>query len=230
MTGERLNRLFLRYRLRYWPRSRRLLAYRVEVKALGDVWGRCDFKERVLLIDCLAHPDDRSIRATLLHEMAHAAVGRPGHGAPFWTQLETLLAQRAPMTVGFPELGEQGRHLYVIPARFKRCRRLLAPAYRRYQREIERRAASLPVERLDLETECHDAAAVEGLTWRHIWTYQARTWGFVDLDGRLLPWARQHHAAARRGYVRGRRLFLREEKLAHSSRTIGAGERASGLC
>ena len=143
--------------------------------------------------------------------MIHAVVGRGGHGAPFWTELESLLAQRAPISVGFPELGEHGVHLDVIPSRFKRCRKLFAPAYRKYQRQIAR----LAVKSVDLtiemfEQECFDMA-VGGASWRAIWGHQARTYGFVDLDNRIHPYARPYYEAARRGYRRARRFLLEDE-------------------
>ena len=212
-TNARLDRLFTRCRLRYWPASRRLCLYRVEVASLQWEWGKCDFEGRVLSLDASRHSSDREVRATLLHEMVHAVVGRPGHGAPFWTQLEYLLARRAPITLSFPELGEWGKHLCVIPVRFRRCRRLFAPIYRRWQREIERKfkGRSKSLMPVDLETECEDAA-IAGSRWLDVWTYQARGFGFVDLDGRLLPWARNSRDACRRGYLRGRRFFLQDER------------------
>jgi hypothetical protein len=145
--------------------------------------------------------------------MVHAVVGRGGHHAPFWTQLEYLLSLGAPITVSFPELGERGEHLSIIPSRFRRCRRLFRPIYERQQRAFKR--VKLPYMTLtpkDIETECEDAA-VAGTVWRAVWPFQARTYGFVDLDGRVLPWAKSYEIAARRGYVRGRRFFLGDERL-----------------
>lgn len=70
---------------------------------------------------------------------------------------EYLLSRRAPITVGFPELGERGSHLAIIPARFRRCRRLFRPIYERQQRAIAR----LPVQTItltprDIEGECEE--------------------------------------------------------------------------
>src|ERR1700674_2334478 len=93
-TAARLARLFDRYRQRYWPTSRRLKTYRVETTSLeGKAYGQCDCKARVLYVDLSLHRSDRELRATVLHEMIHAVVGRGGHHAPFWTQLEYLLSQ-----------------------------------------------------------------------------------------------------------------------------------------
>lgn len=216
-TNDRLKALFDRYRVRYWPRSRRLRRYRIESALLRGPYGRCSFEERVLLIDLCRHPSEREIRSTVLHEMAHAVVGRGGHRAAFWTELESLLRQRAPITVGFPELGEAGKHLCVVPNRFRRCRKFFAPVYRRQQRELERQISQAGMPSYDyttgdMETECFDAAFLNGATWRDMWPRLAATWGFVDLDGCLLPWARKWRDAARRGYVRGRRSYLEEKR------------------
>jgi hypothetical protein len=59
----------------------------------------------------------------------------------------------------------------------------------------------------DIETEWEEGA-VAGTVWRALWLLQARTYGFIDLDGRVLPWAKPYQVAARRGYVRGRRFLL----------------------
>jgi hypothetical protein len=51
--------------------------------------------------------DDRDIRSTLLHEMAHASP-RPeklSHSYNFWRELEMLLEQDAPIKIDFPETG-----------------------------------------------------------------------------------------------------------------------------
>jgi hypothetical protein len=214
-TEARLTRLFERYRQRYWPTSRRLKAYRVRASSLErtGLRGQCDFETHVLHVDASHHLSASELRATVLHEMIHAVVGRGGHHAPFWAQLEYLLSRHAPITVGFPELGERGSHLSIIPPRFRRCRGLFRPVYERQQRAIKR--MGLQAVRLTpkhIETECEDAA-VAGAVWRAIWLQQARTYGFVDLDGRLRPCAKPYQVAARRGYVRGRRCVLEEERL-----------------
>lgn len=212
-TETRVARLFERYRCRYWPASRRLLKFHVQASSLGGFLGRCEIKDHVLLIDVSRHSSDRAVRATLLHEMVHAVVGGC-HNASFWMQLEYLLKCGAPITVGFPELGERGEHLCIIPSRFRRCRRMFRFVYKRRQREISRMLVTGPdhvYTYKTLEVECEDQA-INGASWRVIWAHHARLWGFVDLDDRLLPWARAWRAAARRGFVRGRRFYLSEER------------------
>jgi hypothetical protein len=209
-SDARLARLFERYRRRYWPSSRRLRRYRVQAGTLGDAFGECKFQDHLIVIDVAAHPSDRELRATMLHEMAHAVAGKPGHTSPFWTQLEYLLSRHAPITVSFPELGEQGGHLHIIPKRFRRCRRLFARVYRRRLQAFEREIAHLPTYQLDIAREFEDAASTENVAWRVLWQYYARRFGFVDLDGRLLPFARSYRDAARQGWVRGRRFYLED--------------------
>ena len=32
--------------------------------------------------------------------------------------------------------------------------------------------------------------------WRAVWRYKSREYGFTDLDGRVLPWAKRYQIAA----------------------------------
>ena len=179
----------------------------------------------MLHIDVSHHASERELRSTVLHEMIHAVVGRGGHHAPFWTHLEHSLSQGAPIAVGCPELGERGSHLGIIPRRFRRCRRLFRPIYERQQREINRmRLQPFALTPKVIETECEDAA-IAGTVWRALWQAQAGIYGFVDLDGRLRPWAKRFRAAARRGYARGRRFFLDDERLRGKLASEGRIER-----
>jgi hypothetical protein len=119
--------------------SRRLRTFRIAIQALeGQTYGRCEYSTRTLVVDPSHHPSDRELRATVLHEMIHAVVGRGGHHAPFWTELERLLALKARVTVGFPELAERGSAPHIIPRRFRRCRALFRPVFARQQRELDR--------------------------------------------------------------------------------------------
>jgi hypothetical protein len=65
----------------------------------------------------------------------------------------------------------------------------------------------------DIETAFKNAAALDGVTWPAIWPVLGTEYGFVDSTGRVRPWALRYRLAARRGYVRGRRSFLVEERL-----------------
>ncbi len=160
-------------------------------------FGRCDLEARVLYVHVSAHPNDREVRATLLHEMVHVIAGPGGHNARFWTELEYLLSRGAPITVGFPELGERGTHLAVIPARFERCRKLFAHAYEKQQRAIRRMATGLDEHQYTphgCETESCDWA-IDGVAWRDIWAHHCRMFGFVELDGNMQPDARPYYEA-----------------------------------
>jgi hypothetical protein len=42
-------------------------------------YGRWDCEARVLYVDVTHHASDREVRATVLHEMIHAVLGRGGH-------------------------------------------------------------------------------------------------------------------------------------------------------
>jgi hypothetical protein len=96
-TDARLTRLLERYRLRYWPTSRRLSQYRVQAATLegSSLYGRCNREARVLLVDVSKHQSGRHIGATLLHEMVHAVVGRGGHHAPFWNSAKLVYLRAA---------------------------------------------------------------------------------------------------------------------------------------
>jgi hypothetical protein len=64
----------------------------------------------------------------------------------------------------------------------------------------------------DIEATFKNAAAFDGVTWPAIWPVLGTEYGFVDSTGRMRPWARRYRVAARRGYMRGRRSFLVEER------------------
>jgi hypothetical protein len=148
--------------------------------------GLCEFKTRMLIVDVSVHPSDREVRATVLHEMIHAVIGKDkeGHQAPFWTQLEYLLSRGAPVTVGFPELGERGTLLRVIPRRFRLCRRLFRPVHLRHQRRLKRmeREHVIPglpgvvvgehiseAELLTILPQEAEDMAMDGAPWREYW-------------------------------------------------------------
>jgi hypothetical protein len=200
-----------RYRRRYWPKSRRLPAYRIHVATVERGYGEIDPKEQVLRIDISAHTTDRQVRATVLHEMIHAAVG-VGHGVQFWADMERLLKMHAPIEVGFPEMGEQSPHLCVIPKRFRRCRALFRRVYVRQQRGLPEPDHTVTPE--EMASECEDTAAEQDLKWREVWGEVARRYGFVDMDGRILKSAERYRKACQKAYKRGRLTFLETRRAA----------------
>ncbi len=99
-TEKRLQALFNRYNRKYW--RGRLPRYRIINQDMRkeDCRGHCGFRKRQILLDVSQHESDLAVRATLLHEMCHAAAPRrPYHGYPFWSQFERLLRYGAPVRV-----------------------------------------------------------------------------------------------------------------------------------
>ena len=191
-TDKRLQRLFQRYRLRYWPRSRRLQRYQVTFAELDDYFGQCDTRQRLIELDLRRHPSDRELRATVLHEMCHAVAGpaSKGHDSLFFAQLEYLLSEQAPISVGFPE-NPEGRTLAAIPAKFALCRRLFEPVYEGRRRKLERVLSGLGGEphntSKDEIAERFSQAGCNDLNWREALLVIGKEYGFLDIDGRPFP-------------------------------------------
>jgi hypothetical protein len=73
-TDERLRRLFERYNARFW--SGALAGWTAEfLSDHSGAFGFCDKNAKRVEIRLETHKSDREVRATLVHEMAHAAVG-----------------------------------------------------------------------------------------------------------------------------------------------------------
>ena len=200
-----------RYRAEYWPKSRRLRRYRIHMAPVERGYGEIDPKEHVLRIDISAHATDDQVCATVLHEMIHAAVGI-GHGVLLGGN--GTLAEAARANRGWiPRDGRAEWHLCVIPKRFRRCRALFRPVYLRQQREFRDLKGDILTPHA-MATEIEDAAAEQDLKWREVWGRMVWRYGFVDMDGRLLPSAECYRAACRRGYRRGRRFLLGTQRAA----------------
>jgi len=60
-------------------------------KELFVAAGICVFRHKVIFIDRAVHPDD--FEQTLLHEIAHALVGKGGHG-PEWRKVARRIGYR----------------------------------------------------------------------------------------------------------------------------------------
>jgi predicted metal-dependent hydrolase len=99
-SNERLRHLYERYNRIYW--RGKLSGYRIVLAGLEEPLGTCDYRKSFIQIDSNKHTSDRELRATLLHEMAHAAAREPGHGVKFFAQMERLIKLGAPVTVKFP--------------------------------------------------------------------------------------------------------------------------------
>ncbi len=123
-TDKRLGKLFRRYNRRYW--SGKLSAYsavigRSEING-AECYGLCEHQQRKITINVALHKSDVEIRATLLHEMAHAASER-GHGNDFWSEIERLLWQRAPVRITIAESPNQQIFATVVPRIFPLSRK-----------------------------------------------------------------------------------------------------------
>jgi hypothetical protein len=215
---QRLNRLFKRYNRRYW--GGKLPDLRVVNRKLVACVGEYVRKEQEILVDVSAHPNDREVRSTLLHEMAHAG-NRSGswiaHGYGFWAQIENLLRQRAPIRVGFPEMPQHKFPLSAIPRRFARCRKEAEKLERKRSRDVEREinGKAMPIQDLtnrEIAIEFEDAAW-EGATWTTaLWTL-GTSYGLIDLEGKpASAWARRVIKRCRTAHRRGRRIMLASKR------------------
>ncbi len=101
MDGRQLRALFKQFNEEYW--GGRLPAYSIRVVARitsrgsfcpFGTWGRC-LKKRGL-IEILRGLSDEDATSTLLHEMAHAAVGG-SHGVPWNMEMIRLRSAAAPL-------------------------------------------------------------------------------------------------------------------------------------
>jgi hypothetical protein len=210
-TELRLQRLFAYYNRRFW--RGRLPTIHIRIRELMDALGRIEWEQREILIKVNAHKNDREIRATLLHEMAHLGTRRKlGHGSEFWAQIEHLLRQRAPVTVGDAETPDVRILQNVVPARFPLARRAVNRSEKKRAREIEKlaRKHKLPTQTItdaDIATQFYDAAAE--VTWRDALSIIGLEMGLLNVDGKPKDrWAAAVIAKGRRAHARGRRDHL----------------------
>lgn len=219
----RLQRLYQRYNRRYW--NGKLPRYSVEIRKPEAQWrwvGFCDSKQRTILIDISAHESDQAVRGSLLHEMAHAAVGekeRIAHGYRFWGELERLLRLRAPISVGLPEAPAHQVLVGIVPKRFPLARRAMEKLEVRRQRKLDRKVArdNLPVHEIsdeEIVLELSEPQEAAAQTWTTmLWSTGAR-YGLIDVGGRPMSrWADRILKKAKKAHRRERRDFLEGEKL-----------------
>lgn len=185
-TEQRLQRLFARYKRRFW--AGRLPEVRVRILKLKNCYGECDAARREIRIDIDRHANnDREIRSTLLHEMAHVAGGRD-HGSKFYFRVESLLRQGAPITISFSETDGLQIVKDAVPSRFPLARRLLNKAHDRQQRRLESQAqrsidGDVTLTDEDLAQEFSDSE-IAAFPWkRALWIVGSR-YGLLDVDRR----------------------------------------------
>jgi hypothetical protein len=220
-SADRLKRLLARYNRQFW--ADRVRGFTISAKELGGPLGLCDPKSREILIDVAAHPSDREIRATVLHEMAHAASGRwirIAHGYRFWEQIEMLLAKRAPILVTNAEAPQAEVLVNVIPKRF--------PLSRKAVERLERiRVRAMDKLRFDGSEEIteevivgrFEEAAMElydkpDLPWNDVRALVGFEYSLLDVGGRPKnAWAARVIANGQKAYVAKRRYWLRVVKM-----------------
>lgn len=146
---QEYNRLYFAGRLKHWG----VVIAKLERGAVGfcePQWKQLHIDVcRIQLVTDSSASADREISSTLLHEMAHAAARRMGHGYEFWEQMENLLRQSAPVTVGFPEAPNSKNLADVIPKRFPLSRRVMNEIEARRAEEVEKYATK---KRLETQT------------------------------------------------------------------------------
>lgn len=91
-TGEmeiKGNALLDKHGLHDWRISFENLRNALYAPNEGDrgFWGQCDFENKVIRIDWRI---GRRFRQTMLHEIAHALVGKPGHGIEWFRKAEEI--------------------------------------------------------------------------------------------------------------------------------------------
>jgi hypothetical protein len=214
-TERRLQRLFGHYNRRFW--RKRLPIVHIRICELDGNQGEFDRKKREIRIDMRSYASDRQIRATLLHEMAHLASRKAGHGAEFWYQIELLLRQKALITVDSPETPGLIVLENVVPPRFPLARRMMNNAEKKRQREVLKSArySGLQIQKIGEQDilNSFEEAAQENPTWRQALLVVGREYGLIDVDCKPTDrWAADLIAKGRRAYVRARRDHLSYEK------------------
>jgi hypothetical protein len=216
-TEQRLQRLFARYNRRFW--QGRLASVQVHIADLDGLYGLYELyerKQRKITVNIGLLPDDREIRATLLHEMAHVAARAAGHGSEFWSQIERLLRQNAPITVGFPETPGLTILKDVVPRRFPLARRMANRAEARRGRAVEKIATGqgLTKHRVtdgEIVRDFEDAAI--SLKWREALFAVGIENGLVNVDGKPKNrWAANVIAKGRKAHARARRQLQQDRK------------------
>jgi hypothetical protein len=214
-NDQRLQSLFDRYNRLYFCGT--LSNYQVKIATLDEALGRCDRSKRIITINVDDHPNDRQLRGTVLHEMAHAAARKPGHGVHFFAQVERLLQRRAPIAVDEAEGGGLVRILAnLVPARFPLLKQKMDTLEARRQKRFHAiiKAKDLPVYQItdgEILTRFEDAAL--WLTWKHALVCVGVEYGLTDECGRpLSAYARRMLVKARRVFYRTRRVYLECEK------------------
>ena len=217
-TEQRLRRLFDHYNKTYWRGE--LPQYTVRVRKLDDCFGRCDYQSQEILVNIDEHNCDREIRATLLHEMTHAAAGPKsgpgGHGYKFWAETEQLLRQGAPIEVGMSETPGLRILADVVPRKFTLAHKAMEKAEAARQRPILRALKIRPAIQLTNDNILGVFTEAAGeMTERAAVLIVGKKYGLLDVEGKPKSgWAAAVIAKGRKAFRVGRREFLQNNKQA----------------
>jgi hypothetical protein len=218
-TQQRVERLFERYNRIYW--RGKLSGYRVVLADLSkeSAWGLCEWRKKIIKIN--PHREsDREVRATLLHEMAHAA-SRSGHTVPFFAQLERLIKRGAVVKVDAAEAGQARILADIVPKRFPLVRAKMQRAENRRARRIvvwEKAHPNVQAEIMTNDRIVQEFEEVEAcaLTWKRALVIIGLQYGLTDESGRPVnARARSLVQRARKAHRRARREHLQYEKRWH---------------
>jgi hypothetical protein len=176
----------------------------------GKCMGRCDYRKRLIEIDSDQHKTDRELRATLLHEMAHAA-SRCGHTVPFFAELERLLKRGAAVTVDAAEAGQARILADIVPKRFPLLRAKMERAENRRTRPIHAYLKAHPnaaVEKItdDMIVKEFEDVDAGAMTWKRALVAIGIQYGFTDEIGRPV------NARAKRIVCEGRKVHSRARR------------------
>jgi hypothetical protein len=205
----RLQRLYDRYNQRFW--DGRLQKYSLRVDDTLEFMGLCNTTQRLILINPTKHPTDTGVRSTLLHEIAHAAAPGDGHGYKFWAEVERLLQQGAPISVGETEAPQLKLFIpQLIPPQFVLSRKAVGRVAAATTRKEERKARGegLPTQAITEEDILGDFrnAASDGLTWNQARRAVGNAHGLLDVGGKpSSPWAAKMLQEARRAHALSKR-------------------------
>jgi hypothetical protein len=213
-TERRLARLFTRYNQHYWRGH--LPCVRVKIRELEGSNGEWVPRNGEIRIDIASHPNDRGVRATLLHEMAHVAEWpkrkpNSNHGSTFWAEIERLLRQKAPVIISNAEAPTVRFMGDIVPKRFRLARLRVERAEKKRAGKIEKWLREHPHIEEALITDQHildtfadgQAAAVP---WPHALQMIGYEYGLLDVDGnpknqwaaKIVEQGRMVHRRARR--------------------------------
>ena len=219
-TDQRLEKLFARYNRIYW--RGRVPAYLVKMADLreADCIAICLRRERRIFVDVDQHESDPEVRATLLHEMCHAAAKYDrfrSHGHAFWQQLEALLHQGARIKVLDSEAPDLKIFAHAIPPKFRLCRMAITKLESLRQRQVDARAKRLGISHTEVlsKQEIMDEfedAAVE-LPWLKALFSVGGRYGLIDVGGK--PTSRRTAkiiANGKKVHQRYRKYYLKGEK------------------